>query len=386
MNASLSRIFKSMRLSEVETGRQNNLNLIRAVLATLVIYSHSYVLRGEYASEPMHALLRWGDLGETAVFAFFFVSGYLILKSALRWSTPEQYIAARALRIFPALVVAVLLCGFVLGPMVSTVPARSYFASPLTRSFLSEAWLHRTQNPLPGVFDHNPLPFIVDGTLWTLPAEWTMYMITLAICLAISWKKTLSKLTMRSWIVVAASVILTWQMMPIPWQFARIWVACFLAGSGSYLLRNKIVLSIPAAICLFAADLAAVRWGMPHLGAVIFPLALCYLVLTCGFHPALHVAWYHRLGDYSYGLYILAWPWQQLFEPRTHSAPSLFAISYGLALASAVLSWHLLEKPCLRLKDKFGKSAAVSGNVSSVAGRVWSEEGARSIPRAVTNG
>jgi peptidoglycan/LPS O-acetylase OafA/YrhL len=345
-----------MRLADVESGRNNNLNLIRLVLASMVILSHSYVLRGDYAHEPMHALLRWGDMGESAVFAFFFVSGYLILKSALRWSTPEQYVAARALRIFPGLMVAVLLCTFILGPLMSTSSMREYLESPMTRSFFSEAWLHRTQNPLPGVFEHNPIPSIVDGTIWTLPAEWTMYMVTLGAGLAIRWKKTVAMMRKRSWITLVGSALLTWQMMPIPWDFARIWMFCFLLGSSCYLLRRRIPLSIPMALIIFAADLVVIRFGPPHVGAMLFPMSLCYVVLTLGFHPVVHVAWFHRLGDYSYGLYILGWPWQQMFVLHTPGPMSLFGISYALALTAAVLSWHFIEQPCLALKNRVPKA------------------------------
>ena len=346
-------ILKTVRLGEVEKGRGNNLSLLRLVCASAVIFSHCFVLRGEYAHEPMHAALGWGDLGETAVFCFFFVSGYLILKSALSRSTPEEFIAARTLRNFPALVVAIMLCAFVLGPLASTLPAGDYFRDPLTRTFLRDAWLHRTQDTLPGVFENNPIHCIVDGPIWTLPVEWTMYMLTLVACAIVRWKSPASRYTARSWAVLIVALLLTVQMSPLPWPTSWMWVACFLLGSACYLLRSKVPLSLPLAVAFLSVDLLCFHKLPFHLGAKLFPPVLCYCVIAFGYHPSVHVKSFHRLGDYSYGLYIFAWPLQQLLVNRTRGALSLFAISYVLVLIAAVCSWHFIEKPCLALKDGF---------------------------------
>jgi peptidoglycan/LPS O-acetylase OafA/YrhL len=343
---------KTVRLGEVEKGRGNNLNLLRLLCASAVIFSHCFVLRGEYAREPMHAALGWGDLGETAVFCFFFISGYLILKSALSRSTPEEFIAARTLRIFPALMVAIMLCAFVLGPVASTLSVSDYFRDPLTRTFLRDAWLHRTQDALPGVFENNPIRNVVDGPIWTLPVEWTMYMVTLAACAIVRWKSSASRFTARSWAVLIAALILTVQMFPLPWPTSWMWIACFLLGSACYPLRSTVPLSPPFAVAFLSLDLLCFHKLPFHLGAKLFPLALCYCLITFGYHPAAHVKSFHRLGDYSYGLYVFAWPLQQFLVNRTRGAISLFAATYVLALLAAVCSWHFIEKPCLALKDR----------------------------------
>jgi peptidoglycan/LPS O-acetylase OafA/YrhL len=343
---------KTVRLGEVEKGRGNNLNLLRLLFASAVVFSHCFVLRGEYANEPMHAALGWGDLGETAVFCFFFVSGYLILKSALSRSTPEEFIAARTLRIFPALVAAILLCAFVLGPLVSTLPAIDYFRDPLTHTFLRDAWLHRTQDALPGVFENNPIHYVVNGPIWTLPVEWTMYMVTLVACAIVRRKSPASRFTARSWAVLIVALLLTAQMFPLPWPTSWMWVACFLLGSACYLSRSKMPLSLLLAVAFLSVDLLCFHKLPFHLGAKLFPPALCYCVIAFGYHPAAHVKSFHRLGDYSYGLYIFAWPLQQLLVNHTGGALRLFAISYALSLLAAVCSWHFIEKPCMALKDR----------------------------------
>jgi peptidoglycan/LPS O-acetylase OafA/YrhL len=62
------------------------------------------------------------------------------------------------------------------------------------------------------------------------------------------------------------------------------------------------------------------------------------------------------LGTISYGLYLWHHPITQLsFELKellgVGPGPVLWAAEIGLSLAAAVVSWHLIEKPILRLKD-----------------------------------
>ncbi|MCX7220851.1 MAG: hypothetical protein NTY70_18540 [Burkholderiales bacterium] len=65
---------------------------------------------------------------------------------------------------------------------------------------------------------------------------------------------------------------------------------------------------------------------------------------------------YNTLGDYSYGVYIYAFPVQQsviaLFPEI--SAVALTALSLSVTLLLAMLSWHLIEQPALALKGRFG--------------------------------
>ncbi len=334
-------------------------NLIRFLFATSVILSHSYAVRREFSHDPMHLLLNWGDLGGTAVFGFFFISGFLILKSALRAETAESYLAARALRIFPALAVTIMLCAFVLGPIVSTDYIGQYFSSSGTWAFLGDAILHHTQDSLPGVFRNHPVQNIVNVSIWTLPAEWTLYIVTLLACLVARRKSLAGSFSLSSWLFLIAALLLTVQMQTLPWASAWRWIACFFVGAICYLARKKVLLSLPVALGIMGADLLIIRHFSRHLGAELFPLALCYLIITFGYHPAVHVRSFHHFGDYSYGLYITGWPLQQVLVLHTSSALSLFAVAYPSALFLAILSWHFIEKPCLAFKGKAKKALDV---------------------------
>jgi peptidoglycan/LPS O-acetylase OafA/YrhL len=83
--------------------------------------------------------------------------------------------------------------------------------------------------------------------------------------------------------------------------------------------------------------------------------AMTYFILCFSLHPALFFRPFTRLGDYSYGLYIYAFPLQQqmaFYHPRLRYLKGL-AVVYPIILGVAVLSWHFIEKPALGLKKYF---------------------------------
>jgi peptidoglycan/LPS O-acetylase OafA/YrhL len=63
-----------------------------------------------------------------------------------------------------------------------------------------------------------------------------------------------------------------------------------------------------------------------------------------------------RFGDYSYGIYLYAWPVQQslilFFEPYMN-VWNLFSSATLISIFFGFLSWNLMEKPSIRLKSRF---------------------------------
>jgi peptidoglycan/LPS O-acetylase OafA/YrhL len=103
-------------------------NLIRLCAAVSVLISHAFDLVGRPELEPFRM---WShgqtSLGGTATYIFFFISGLLVTQSLLRSRSIASYARNRGLRIFPALVVVVILAAAVLGPAVTTFPLARYF-------------------------------------------------------------------------------------------------------------------------------------------------------------------------------------------------------------------------------------------------------------------
>ena len=111
------------RLGEVAQGRDNNFNLIRLCAATAVLVSHAWPLtRGPGTVEPLQRLTGH-SLGTLAVYVFFAVSGFFVSASFARRASAADFLAARALRLFPALTVSLVLVTLLMGPLLTTLSA-----------------------------------------------------------------------------------------------------------------------------------------------------------------------------------------------------------------------------------------------------------------------
>jgi peptidoglycan/LPS O-acetylase OafA/YrhL len=93
-------------------------------------------------------------------------------------------------------------------------------------------------------------------------------------------------------------------------------------------------------------------------GGGFFPVgypAFAYLMLyaACAVPPRLHTI--GRRADYSYGIYIYAFPIQQAVAGLGGAAWGVLpfiALCLPLVLLAAALSWHLVERPALTLKHR----------------------------------
>src|SRR5690606_21549998 len=118
-------------LAECLARGRDNFLLLRLGAALLVLLGHSYALLapGLAEADPAH---RWFDQIYShfiGVMAFFVISGYLITLSWQRNPRIGRYLAARALRILPALGACVILTAFVLGPLATSLSWTEYFTS-----------------------------------------------------------------------------------------------------------------------------------------------------------------------------------------------------------------------------------------------------------------
>lgn len=347
------------------TGR-NNFNLIRLVAAWLVIWSHAWAITGT-AGNDHFARLTTRSAGAFAVDVFFVISGFLVAASLQRnhW---RDFLRARALRIYPALVVCIVLTVFVLGPLASTAP--DYVSNPATWRYLwSNATLWRAEFFLPGVFDTLPRT-AVNGSLWTLPIEGRLY---LALFVAGLLGMLAPKRYVPAWaLAIAGAAGFAWMSRPLPEHLEYLlWVTTFfITGTLLWVLRTKVRLSWWLWLPLLASAALArgSAWFVPAYVATI-----AYGVFCLAFRAPLPRI--HRT-DLSYGLYLYGWPMQQLaLLAGAASVAANTVVATVLALACAAASWFLVERPALRWK----RGATSGANGSHAAGRagVREDEGAR---------
>ncbi|MGH8315593.1 MAG: acyltransferase family protein [Steroidobacterales bacterium] len=340
-------------LGDLAVGRHNNLNLLRFVAASMVLFSHCYPLTGHIADEPLTVAVAFTDFGTLGVIIFFAISGFLIAQSVTRSPSMMAFIRSRALRLLPALALSTAFCVFVLGPIATELPQGAYWTHPQTWRYLFHTIVLDPQVDLPGVFRHNPYAApAVNGSLWTIPLEvW---------CYAAIGGAALLGVVKRRWafnLLIVAAMIGFARFEPfvrlhVPSGYAYTTpylIAVFFFGAWCFLHRGLVPVSLPVAAM---AAVAAIVLLKSPLAKYAFYGGVAYLSLVFAYNPRLRVDWFLRLGDYSYGIYVFAFPAQQfLVWWLKISAPmTLFVLALPTTLALAVISWHLVERPALALK------------------------------------
>lgn len=270
-----------------------------------------------------------------------------------------SYCQARFLRLVPALTVVLILSVLVLGPITTSLSWQDYFGNIQTwRYFYNLNLLDiNTQFTLPGVFQEIPHPNSVNGSIWTLPFETWMYVMTATFyCIQQiivfkypTLKKVLSYLTL-----ISISLLLIYaghyfqQSEKYQHYDILLFVSTFFIGANFYNLRKHIHLNW----WVMALLLAGVPWLNSSLIAPLYlPVTIVYSVLTLAYLPQGFIRKYNALGDYSYGLYIYAFPVQQsLSYWLGPDFIMMIILSTAITLPLATLSWHFIESPALRLK------------------------------------
>jgi peptidoglycan/LPS O-acetylase OafA/YrhL len=329
--------------------RANNFDAVRLAAALSVVFSHSFLIaEGSEANEPFARIT--GDqciLGLVGVFVFFVISGYLVTESYCRHPAPGRFALRRMLRIYPGLIVNVLICALLLGPVVGSLPIAAYLVNPELGQFIVKA-LTLDPGPLhlPGVlFTDNSVGALINGSLWTLRYEVMMYVMVLLLGAArLLQLSTAVTLTAIGILAVYFENALT----PLGDFGEMAWFLGFF-GAGMVLsfLRDRLVFDWRYAL-LSIAGLVAFVW----LGRLImlFPLAGAYLVIYLARRHDRWLGYSKYLGDLSYGLYIYGWPAEQLVMYLSGGRAAWWVVFFGslaIALPAAWLSWQGVEKLAL---------------------------------------
>jgi len=380
-----------MRLGDVATGpsyRANNFDVLRLVAAGMVLVSHAFVLGG--GVEPYVGNASWGALG---VQIFFAISGFLVCRSWCLQPRIVSFALKRGLRILPALVATLLVCAYVLGPLVTTLSPTDYLSAgePLRHvlhnlaSIVTGGAAGGIDYSLPGVFLDNPHGGSVNGSLWTLPIEIEAYLMIAALALAGALTRLLPVVAVGAILVTLAHGLgidlpLIGRLVDARPETFQL-LATFAVGGLMWLWRDRVVLRLDLAV------LALVAWLLALDSAAQGPLAavgLTYVVLFAAYRTPVALSTLSRHGDVSYGLYLLAFPVQQTIVHVAGAddlAPlMLIALSLPVTYALAFASWRLVEAPALRLKGPLSARLGVRRLAASIGAAVEAEA---PPPRAV---
>jgi peptidoglycan/LPS O-acetylase OafA/YrhL len=347
------------------------LDALRGIAALVIVVFH------------MRFLDRAPALG-TAVDLFFVLSGYLITTILLdQGRSPgffRAFYARRALRIWPIYYLALVAC-IALNPLLKRPePMAGFWWYAGYLQYVPGYWGGETP-PFSRLFSHT----------WTLAIEEQFYLLwPLAVVLA-------GRRRLR-WAIVPLLIVPT---ILRTWGFHRhmLLTRCDGLALGALLAdlmydRKRVVANRRAYLGGFAAVgvIAALAWrvGCPLMASLdgstpamwairafaLSTAASCWLyfalvgvVLLCQESPTLSLLRDRRLvhlGTISYGIYLYH-PFVLIFVPMAREAlgiklaPWMLDVAeIGACIGLAEVSWRLVERPLLRLKDRFPYGRAPS--------------------------
>lgn len=364
-----SAIREPLSISEALAGHRNSLGFIRLALASIVIFDHAFPIGG-FGPDVLLKLTRGQlSMGTLAVYGFFGISGYLIAKSAMS-ADIVQFMWRRFLRIFPAYWALLIVTAFVIIPIVWVAQGQkllSYFglggAGPYR--FVYANWTLNIGTY--GIYDvfQKTTPYgrqigasAVNGSIWTLIYEWNAYLLIAVLLLFGIF--TRAKLVVPLVTAVLAVLQIVLIVAPdkviqlVPWaanQYTIVLTLIFMFGSCIAVYGKLIPFSNGLGILCGVIVVYTLREG----GFTIIGVpAGVYLVLYLG---ARLPSWFHRIGaknDYSYGVYIWGFLVEQLLARIGVYKLGYFPLAIGtlvVSLGMAWLSWHVIEKRAMSLKD-----------------------------------
>lgn len=87
---------------------------------------------------------------------------------------------------------------------------------------------------------------------------------------------------------------------------------------------------------------------------LVFPVAGTAMLFSAGFSRRVVASQFFQRNDWSYGIYLYAFPVQQLLVQRLElrSPLILLALAVPMTLLCAWLSWNHIESPILRRQRK----------------------------------
>jgi peptidoglycan/LPS O-acetylase OafA/YrhL len=338
-----------------EAKRNTRFDLFRIAFASLVLLSHAPEITDGNTSHELFSRLTRSDVtfGAVAVDGFFLLSGFLIVQS---WeSDPElwNYLRKRLLRIVPGYLVAVLLSVAVVGWLAPGVP--HFFHAFQWKDLKSIALLSSPATP--PVFPGQSYP-LVNGAMWTIGYEFRCYLLVALMGLCGLLRRRLAWLALT--VAFLALAIYPWhEAVPVGaietllGEPSKIFPygSAFLVGGSFYLFRDRTQFRALTTLLVVVVLLVGLLSGRDAIVQSAVVLCGGYLLFYLAQRP--RIGTNRRFPDISYGIYLHGWPVESLLIFYFHWSPWVtFAVSLAICACLGWLSWHLVERPMLRLKRR----------------------------------
>jgi peptidoglycan/LPS O-acetylase OafA/YrhL len=346
----------------------NNFNLLRLFLAIGVLYSHSFVLfnpAGHF--DIMTIVFKQFNSGSISVGVFFLISGLLLTQSFYSTNDDLKFVIKRIFRIFPGLIVCVLITILIVGPFCTTLNLREYFLSKNTLRYLYNISLNNEVfgYHIPGVFDKNRNN-IVNGSLWTLPFEFISYIF---LFILLSLKKHIidnpNYTSLGKTLIFLLCLSITCYLLNASILLHRIWGLLsgflyelpaennplklfffFIFGSVLFFLKKKFILNWKILFLLICLQIICSIFGVFWMQFLSETATIVYSTLLIA-----SIKWLFKFNnkiDPSFGIYLYAWPIQQITAyVFILTAYQSIIITLPITILVGLVSYRLIEKPSL---------------------------------------
>lgn len=335
--------------------KNNNFDILRLVASLGVFFEHGSFIFDKHIFGFFNNNYSFASL---FVFVFFFISGHLVFQSWRRSQNILNFLAKRFFRIFPGLFCASIFSVFVIGLWVTNVDGDDFLkSSAVWITFLNYATALSVRHQLPGVFESNPFPFVVNASLWTIKYEILMYFL-LVVFIAIFGERK------QRFIFIFLLSIFLFFITPDFFFFNNLF-------SSKDFFRFEVIF-LSGVLCVFFIFNKKYYLLLFIFGFLLSCFGESFHLVTLGVFiwlPALVVglAYFKPLTaiklpfDLSYGIYIYAFPIQQAMTELSlqNGWDKWVCLFISLILVAAVswASWIFVEEPVIKWSRlKFGKS------------------------------
>lgn len=344
----------------IENEPLNNFKFIRLVAAFMVIVAHSYGFTKE-RGDPLFRVSGGAiDLSFLGLAVFFFLSGLLVTQSLMKSSSLKNFLWKRIVRLYPAAWLAIAVCMFVIGPLVTTLSLKDYFTDPLFYGYGITFSLIKIAYYLPGVFANSVMEPGINASLWSISLEWKLYAgLLLLFFLPVKNKRFLIVALIAGVLCINAffytpteatiSNLLGRSFKLYPYVA---YTPYFLAGILCYLFKQKVFIN--RLITWMSLLLACAGIAFEFFFAIQL-IILPVLVLCAAAAPFKWIKAITPNPDLSYGFYVFAFPVQQLIGYYCNTgdfhAWQMALFSIGATLPLAIFSWYFVERKALAYKN-----------------------------------
>lgn len=341
--------------------KYNNFGFLRLVASLLVFVGHVFQLQENRGQQLNVFDVIYPTVGVSTVglCIFFFISGFLITNSWVNKPIFWSYLKNRIIRIYPGLIMYYVVLLIFIAPASTDLPVEAYFSqvSIFTRNFYQALTLGTPE--IQSLFEHNPFPNRINGSLWTIRTEFSLYiMVAFLSIFSLAYSRKFFWITALTLLYPLCGNIITNQS-PV-----SIIIVFFVLGMLSFIYIEYIKLNramfVISMLCLifiyFITQLQNITGHEifnPMFSWVAFYIALPYATVYIALSEFKHIQNFERFGDYSYGIYLYHYTIVQTYVclyGKELNFISLTFFSFITTFMLAFFSWHCVEKIALRYK------------------------------------